>query len=181
MPAAYGFSADDAKRIGRAVRVVERLPPGNETSGPQSPEVSRGVRLLLGKVEGSNGWSVGSTAVVTVHNGSPIASAITLVATNQFLKFSTGTQCTQHWVALGHNGWGWYAVAREPSCTGSTCSMTFAGIDFTEVPGYSATTIQLLGHSSAGTATDGTACVSLQWYDITQCDPQPPDEQSWLY
>jgi len=176
MPAAYGFSADDAKRIGRAVRVVERLPPGNETSGPQSPEVSRGVRLLIGKIAGSNGWAVNSSAVVTVHNGSPgsVASAVTIVAHNQFLRFSTGTQCTQQWVALGHNGYGWYAVAREPDCSASTCSMTFAGINFASLPNFDGGKIQLLGHNKGQTATAGTDAycsnvASLRWYDITTC------------
>lgn len=171
MANAYGFSEGDAKRIGKAVRVVERLGPLSERSGPQSPEFSRGVRLLLGKVDGSNGWAVNSSAVVTVHNGSPgsVASAVTIVAHNQFLRFSTGTQCTQQWVALGHNGYGWYAVAREPDCSASTCSMTFAGIDFSLAANYQASKIQLLGHNSAGTATDSTVCVSLRWYDITTC------------
>lgn len=171
--AGYGFSEGDAKRIGRAVRVVERLGPMIENSGPDTPEVSRGVRLLLGKHEGSAGWAAGSSAVVTIHNGSPIASAMTIVAHNQFLTFSTGTACTQRWVALGHNGWGWYAIAREPACT-HTCSMTLAGIDFSVLPNFDSSKIQLLGHNRAQTSTtDADAyCsnqASLRWYDITTC------------
>lgn len=160
MPAAYGFSADDAKRIGRAVRVVERLPPGNETSGPQSPEVSRGVRLLLGKHEGSGGWAVNASAVVTIHNGAPgsLASAVTIVAHNQFLAIPSGTSCTSRWVALGHNGFGWYAVASDG--------------DKITTEGYVAGNIQLLGHSAGG---------CLRWYDIAQCEGPAPDEQSWLF
>jgi hypothetical protein len=180
MPSAYGFSADDAKRIGRAVRVVERLPPGNQTSGPVSPSGGRGVRLLLAKHEGTNGWAVGASATVTVHNGLPMASALTVVAYNQFLTFSTTDGCTTRWVALGHNGDGWYAIAREPDCT-ATCSMTLAGINFAALPGYSAGTIQLLGHSAADTTTSATACASIQWYSITTCEPPSPDEQSWLF
>lgn len=156
---AFGFNQNDAKRIGRAVRVVERLGPSSETSGPQNSEVSRGVRLLLAKHEGSAGWAVGASAVVTVHNGSPIASAMTMVAYNQFLTMPPGTACTSRWVALGHNGWGWYAVAREPACT-STCSMTIAGIDFAALPNFDGGKIQLLGHSESG---------CLNWYSITTC------------
>ena len=170
---AFGFNQNDAKRIGRAVRVVERLGAGSETSGPQNAEVSRGVRLLLAKHEGSAGWAVGASAVVTVHNGSPIASAMTMVAYNQFLTMSSGTACTSRWVALGHNGWGWYAVAREPTCT-STCSMTIAGIDFAALPNFDGGKIQLLGHNKAQTATAGTDAycsnvASLRWYDLTTC------------
>jgi hypothetical protein len=115
MANAYGFSADDAKRIGRAVRVVERLPPQLQNTGPATPEVSRGVRLLLAKHEGSNGWAVNASAVVTIHNGTPgsVASASTIVAYNQFLRIpaSSGTAAGDDWVALGHNGFGWYAVS----------------------------------------------------------------------
>jgi len=178
MANAYGFSADDAKRIGRAVRVVERLPPQLQNTGPATPEVSRGVRLLLAKHESSNGWAVNASAVVTIHNGTPgtLASASTIVAYNQFLTIPSGTACTTRWVALGHNGFGWYAVAREPACTDTafTCSMTLAGIDFSAVTGFDGTKIQLLGHNKSQTGTAGTDAycsnsASLRWYDITTC------------
>lgn len=164
----YGFSQQDSKRIGRSVRIVERLGALSETSGPEQNEVSRGVRLLIAKHESTAGWAKETTAVVTVYNGDPVASAMTMVAHNQFLTFSTTTACTQRWVALGHNGWGWYAVAQEKACT-STCSMDYAGVDFAALPGYDRTKIQLLGHSSGTTASDSTDCVSIRWYDITTC------------
>jgi hypothetical protein len=52
--------------------------------------------------------------------------------------------------------------------------MTVAGIDFAALPGYSAGTIQLLGHNKGQTATAGTDSycsnsASLRWYDITTC------------
>lgn len=164
----YGFSQTDAKRVGRSVRLVERLGALSETSGPEQNEVSRGVRLLIGKHESTGGWAKETTAVVTVYNGDPIASAVTVVARNQFLTFSTTTACTQRWVALGHNGWGWYAVAQEKACT-ATCSMEFSGVDFAALPGFDRTKIQLLGHNSGTTASDSTDCVSIRWYDITTC------------
>lgn len=167
MPA-YGFSEGDAKRIGNVVRVVERIGTLKETDGPATPEVSRGVRLLLAKHESTNGWAKETTATVTIYNGSPLASAITVVAHNQFLTFSTTTACTQRWVALGHNGWGWYAISQEKVCT-ATCTMEASGVDFSSLPGFDKTKIQILGHTSGGTATDSTACLSLQWYDITTC------------
>lgn len=169
MANAYGFSADDAKRIGRAVRVVERLPTQNEVSGPASPEVARGVRLLIGQHSSSNGWAVNASAVVTIHNGTPgsLSTAATIVAYNQFLSIPGNTACDSRWVALGHNGFGWYVVAREPTCT-STCSMSAAGVDFSILPGYANNRIQLLGHSGS-TATDVTVCAALRWYDITTC------------
>lgn len=154
----YGFSQADSKRIGRSVRVVERLGALSETSGPEQGEVSRGVRLLIAKHESTAGWAKETTAVVTVYNGDPIASAMTMVASNQFLTFSTTTACTQRWVALGHNGWGWYAVAQEKACE-ETCSMEVSGVDFSTVQGYQSTATQMLGHAEG----------CIKWFDITTC------------
>jgi hypothetical protein len=156
----FGFSLTDAKRIGRAVRLVERDEPRQDLSGEKDATVSRGVRLLLAKHEGTAGWPKETTATVTVYNGDPFESAITVVAHNQFLTFSTTTQCTQRWVALGNNGWGWYAINQEKACT-ATCSMDWAGVDFSAMPNFDADKIQLLGHNSSGPC--------LQWYDILTC------------
>ena len=164
----FGFSLNDAKRIGKAVRLIERDEPRQSLGGPTDAAISRGVRLLIAKHESTAGWAKETTAVVTVYNGDPIASAMTMVASNQFLTFSTTTACTQRWVALGHNGWGWYAVSQEKACT-ATCSMDYAGVDFAALPGFDRTKIQLLGHSSGTTASDSTDCVSIRWYDITTC------------
>jgi hypothetical protein len=166
--ATFGFSANDAKRIGAAVRIVEGDRTGRRAGSGYAPGANAGVRLLLAKHESTAGWEKESTAVVTIYNGDPIASAATVIASNQFLTFSTAAECTQRWVALGHNGWGWYAVAQEPACT-STCTVEYGGVDFAAVPGYDSSKIQILGHSAGGTATDSTLCVSIQWFDITTC------------
>lgn len=167
-PETYGFSLNDCKRIGKAVRLVERDEPRQQLGGSNEAAISRGVRLLIAKHESTAGWAKETTAVVTIYNGDPFASALTVVAHNQFLTFSTTTACTQRWVALGNNGWGWYAISQEKACT-STCSMDYSGVDFGAVPGFDSSKIQLLGHGAGSTATDSTACVSLQWYDITTC------------
>ncbi len=154
----FGFSLNDAKRIGKAVRLIERDEPRQSLGGPNDAAISRGVRLLIAKHESTAGWAKETTAVVTVFNGDPIASAVTVVAHNQFLTFSTTTACTQRWVALGHNGWGWYAVAQEKECT-STCSMEISGVDFSTVQGYQSTATQILGHVEG----------CIKWFDITTC------------
>lgn len=170
---AFGFSERDARRIGRAVRVVERMDSVTDTSGPATPEVSRGVRLLLAKHESTSGWAKGTTAMVTVYNGQTLASALTVVAVNQFVTFPTNTACTSQWVALGHNGWNWYVLNQNQTCT-ATCSMTYGGIDFSALPNFDSGKIQLLGHNQAQTATAGTDAycsnvASLRWFDITTC------------
>lgn len=154
----FGFSLNDAKRIGKAVRLVERDEPRQQLGGQNDAAISRGVRLLLAKHESTAGWDKETTAVVTIYNGDPVASAVTVVARNQFVTFPSDTACTQHWVALGHNGWGWQAVSRERACSG-TCSMDWAGVDFSVMPGYEATATQVLGHIEG----------CIKWLNVTTC------------
>jgi hypothetical protein len=156
----FGFSLSDAKRIGRAVRLVERDEPRSDLSGERDATLSRGVRLLIAKLESTAGWPKETTATVTVYSGDSLSSAITVVARNQFVTFSTTTECTQRWVALGNNGWGWYAINQERACT-ATCSMEHSGVDLSGVPGFDSTKIQMLGHDSTGPC--------LQWYSVTTC------------
>lgn len=156
----FGFNLEDAKRIGRAVRLVERAEPRQDLAGEPNGAVSRGVRLLLGQHAASS-WPMSSSAVVTVFNGTPgeIESAITLVAHNQFLKISTHEQCTTRWVALGNNGFGWYAVNYVNACS-ATCSISIGGVDFSDLPNFVKTATQMLGHDSGG---------CIKWFDVTTC------------
>jgi hypothetical protein len=157
---AYGFSEADARRIGEVVRAAEhgriqKIELGGKQNGGAAP----GVRLLIAKHEGSS-WPVGSTAVVTLYNGQPssVATAMTMVAYNHYIQFSTGTHCTARWVALGHNGFAWHPVDAQADC--GTCISLIGGVDFRVFPGYAHTATQMLGH-------DGGGCV--QWFNITTC------------
>ncbi|NBW15870.1 MAG: hypothetical protein EBR82_48575, partial [Caulobacteraceae bacterium] len=119
--ASFGFSENDAKRIGRAVRAVERDPTKVRLGGPDADGAAPGVRLLIAKHEGSS-WPTGSTAVVTLYNGAvpdSVATAMTMVAYNHYIKFSTDVNCTSRWVALGHNGFAWHPVDAQGDC--GTC------------------------------------------------------------
>lgn len=116
--AAYGFSDNDAKRIGKAVRVVERFGALSETSGPSSPEVSRGVRIMLGTF-GTASWSKGSSKTITVmagppgSGGKPTNNAGTVVAYNVFATLNASTATTSRWCAVSNNGFGWYLISAE--------------------------------------------------------------------
>lgn len=153
----YGFSEEDARRIGRAVRLTERYVGKGDLSGPLSERGGIGVRLLIARHDGTS-WPTQTTAVVTIYNGDPIASAATVVASNQFLRISTNNDCTNRWVALGHNGNGWYAVNWENACT-ATCSMSFGGVDFSGLPNYAETATQVLGHEAG----------CIKWFNVTTC------------
>ena len=113
---AFGFNENDAKRIGKVVRLVERSPDKPSLGGPDYGGRSPGVRLLIAKHESTTGWDKETTAVVTVYNGDPIGSAVTVVARNQFLTFSENGPNEDRWVALSNNGFGWCAISQsEPS------------------------------------------------------------------
>ena len=156
---AFGFNENDAKRIGKVVRLVERNPERPSLGGPDYGSRSPGVRLLLAK-HAATSWATGSTAVVTVYNGPPgsVASALTVVAYNQYVKFAEDTACTNRWVALGHNGFAWIAIDAQSDC--GTCVSEAGGIDFSVFPGYSRTTEQVLGHDTSG---------CIKWFSTTTC------------
>ena len=156
---AFGFNENDAKRIGKVVRLVERSPDKPSLGGPDYGGRSPGVRLLLAK-HAATSWATGSTAVVTVYNGPPgsVASALTVVAYNQYVKFAEDTACTNRWVALGHNGFGWIAIDSQSDC--GTCVSAVGGVDFRVFPGYSRTTEQVIGHDTSG---------CIKWFSTTTC------------
>lgn len=158
MPA-FGFNENDAKRIGRAIRAVERDPTKVRLGGASENGAAPGVRLLLAKHTGAS-WPTASTAVVTLYNGEvgSVASAMTMVAYNQYIKFAEGTACTSRWVALGHNGFAWHPVDFQSDC--GTCVTMLGGVDFRVFPGYANTATQMLGHSANG---------CIQWFDVTTC------------
>ena len=156
---AFGFNENDAKRIGKAVRLAERNPSKPDLGQPDYGGRSPGVRLLIGQHSGSS-WASGSTAVVTVYNGPPggVASAVTVVAYNHYVRFASDTNCTNRWVALGHNGFGWIAIDSQSDC--GTCVSAVGGVDFRVFPGYSRTTEQVLGHDTSG---------CIKWFSTTTC------------
>jgi hypothetical protein len=157
--ATFGFNENDAKRIGKVVRLAERNPDkpnlGNADYGSRSP----GVRLLIAQHTGSS-WAVGSTAIVTIYNGAPgaVLSAVTLAAYNHYVNFASDTNCTARWVALGHNGFGWLPVDSQSAC--GTCVNEVGGVDFRIFPGYTRTNEQVLGHDNVG---------CIKWFNTTTC------------
>lgn len=109
----YGFSEEDAKRIGHVVKVVERSGPRLKTSGPDSERGAAGVRIMIGKV-GSAAWAKNSSAVITLYAGPPSTASLptnsvgTQVAHNIFAEIPSSA-----YVAISNNGFGWYVIAAE--------------------------------------------------------------------
>jgi hypothetical protein len=156
----YGFGEGDARRIGNSVRVTERFPPKVDLGNTGRDGAAPGVRLLLAK-HSATSWATGTTAVVTVFNGSvpgSVASALTVVAYNHYVKFGENTACTNRWVALGHNGYAWIAIDSQSDC--GTCVSEASGINFSAFPGYVQTNVQVLSHGDDG---------CIRWLDTTTC------------
>lgn len=117
--AVYGFSEDDAKRIGKAVRLTERHVGKDELSGAQSERGGIGVRVMLGTHD-SAAWVKNTQKTIMIYSGYPTTSdsrptqsAYTVVAHNVFTDIAPRTATTSRWVAVSCNGFGWYLIAAE--------------------------------------------------------------------
>jgi hypothetical protein len=118
----YGFNERDAKRVGKAVRQSERMPPKVKLGGPQRGGANPGVRIMLGTVH-TNAWNKRSTALVTIYagdpggNGLPTASAGTVVCWNIMADIGSVTTAvstaTSVWVQMSYNGFAGYALGVE--------------------------------------------------------------------
>jgi hypothetical protein len=112
--ATYGFNEGDAKRIGRAVRHVEKYPEKISLGSPGA-KGAVGVRLMLGKA-GTATWSKGTSKTVTIYTGDPGSegTAGTVEAHNYFANINASTSTAyQRWIGLSNNGWGWIVIAAE--------------------------------------------------------------------
>jgi hypothetical protein len=109
----FGFNENDAKRIGRAVRAVERLPAVIELGGPNREGATPGVRMMVGTVDGF-AWNKNATKLVNIYSG-PHPSTVeagTVIAYNYFARLET-SQSTARWVAVSNSGFGWVLIAAE--------------------------------------------------------------------
>ena len=104
-------------------------------------------------------WAIGSTMQVTIQG-----STNTISVTNYCVPVKGQTNATQtHNVVFGRVMGTVTAVEiQQPTCT-----LSIGGLDVTELPGFDAEVIQLLGHAEGN--TNSTACLGLQWYSVTQC------------
>lgn len=158
--ATYGFNEDDAKRIGRTVRLVERFPEKISLGMMGAEGAAPGVRLLIGQLAASS-WPTATTANITIHNGEvgSVATALTLVAYNHYVKFPANSACSNYWVALGHNGFQWQPIEFASDCATSTCVIQLTDVNLSTLPGYAATSTQMLGHAGG----------CIKWFDIATC------------
>lgn len=113
MAGVFGFSSDDAKRIGAVVRQVESS-RGKTLGGVDATGAAVGARMMLAK-RAAITWGKTSSAVVTAYGGSHPATVNvgTIMAWNYFADLPAPSTATQNWVALSNNGYGWIVIAAE--------------------------------------------------------------------
>lgn len=114
MAGVYGFSSEDAKRIGAVVRRVEGTPSGRGGGTQQFAGPNPGVRMMLGKRSTATWAKGGASAVVTAYAGAhPATNSVgTVVAYNYFVELGTATTSAS-WVGMSNNGFGWVLIAAE--------------------------------------------------------------------
>lgn len=158
------FTRPDAARIANAVRKVEE---GSRNEAPLRfgrvlEQVASGSRLTLGTFSGD--WPVDSYKTVTIVGvtSTPNTASVlnlcvaSLGADERYVIFGKARNFTAAYLA----------IEIEHAATGS-CTLTFGGVDLTQIPGYELGDIQMLGHEAGDTAS--TCHGSLQWYSITTC------------
>lgn len=142
------FTRPAAERIAKVVRHVEA---GDRNCGPLTFErTGGGVPYRLSVATFTGAWATGEYKTVTLVN-------------------STNTASVYNWCNAAEDGG--HVVFGKASGTNSaveitmggtaTCRMALGGVDLTELEGYAAGEVQLLGHNSTGPC--------LQWYSITTC------------
>jgi hypothetical protein len=117
-----------------------------------------GSRLKRGTFTHAS-WPIGGTMVVTI-----LGETNTVSVTNYCVPVEGQTNATQTLNVIYGNVLGTVTAVeiQQPTCT-----LSVGGLDLTDLPGFDATSIQLLGHAAGD--TNSTACLGLQWYSVTQC------------
>lgn len=158
-----GYLIGDALRIKlrETINKVAEMPEGErptriETRFEDLPRV--GTLLRRGTFTHAS-WAVGSTMQVTVHG-----STNTTSVTNYCVPVNGQTNATQTLNVIFGSIMGTVTAVEIEQ---PTCTLSIGGVDLTELPGYVAGDIQMLGHAASD--TNSTACLGLQWYSVTQC------------
>lgn len=149
------FTRPAAERIAKVVRRVEQ--GGRDAEPLRFDRVSGGTPSRLSVATFTGAWATGTYKTVTLVNSTNTASVY-----NWCNAAEEGTS-TRH-VVFGRAS-GTNSVLEITM--GSTCGMIVGGVDLTQLAGYSAGEIQILGHNTTGPC--------LEWYSVTSCSTSAPE------
>lgn len=150
------FTRPAAERIAKVVRKVEA---GNRDGQPlvfRRFSAAAGSQLRLGTFTGD--WQTGTYKTVTLTGSTQTASVYNWTTP---VVVNTGSTECRRYVIFGNAAGTHSLVEVQLQHTSSTCVLSVGGIDLTQLQGYSASQVQLLGHNSTGPC--------LEWYSITTC------------
>lgn len=156
------FDDGSGRRIGNAVRWTEvQAAKRNPLLFDSIAGTSKKV-LSVGTFVGS--WPEGQWKTVTIYGSGQTVSVYNWTTP---VLLSAECEAEENLVVFGKASGtqSLVEVGLHPSCAGGnqggTCVLSFAGLDLAALPGYSANSIQMLGHNTTGPC--------LQWYSITTC------------
>lgn len=150
------FTRPGAERISKAVRIVEAgSRDGTGLVFDRVPPMASPLRL--GTFTGT--WDINSYKTVTLSGSTQTASVYNWCT--PVTGGDTANTSATRYVIFGRVMGTTSAVEIQLQTTAATCAMSMGGIDLTDLAGYDAGQIQLLGHNSTGPC--------LQWYSITTC------------
>lgn len=156
------FSRGAAQRIAKVVRIVEagdREQPGVTFDHP----VPAPYRLKLATFTGN--WQTGQYAIVTMVGSTQTASVYNWCT--PAMGGDTSSTAVSRYVVFGRVNGTNSAVEIQMRPTQCTAAFSLGGVDLTQLPGYEAGVIQLLGH--AAVSTNNTCSGGLTWYSVTTC------------
>jgi len=151
------FTRPAAERIARTVRRVEQGDRGAEPL--VFKRIGGGGSLSLRVATFTGNWEAGSYKVVTLEGSTQTANVYNLC--NDAIGLSTAESSCTRYVIFGKAGGTNSAIEIQFQATCQTCHMTLGSFDLTQLSGYDAASIQMLGHNTAGPC--------LEWYSITTC------------
>lgn len=149
------FTRGAAERIANAVRTVEI---GSRGAGSIEWDVQRDppFRLKLATFTGS--WEASTWKTVTLNGSTQTASVYNWTTP---VIVSTGDSECHRYVIFGKAAGTHSLVEVQLQHTSCSCVLSVGGIDLTQLQGYSASEVQLLGHNTTGPC--------LQWYSVSTC------------
>jgi hypothetical protein len=151
------FTRPAAERIAKIVRRVEQGDRGAEPLVFERIGVSSPFALKLATFTGN--WETGTYKTVTLSGSTQTASVYNWC--NPALGGNTASSTQSRYVIFGKVGGTNSAVEIQMQATSQTCHRSLGSLNLTQLSGYDAASIQLLGHNTTGPC--------LEWYSITTC------------
>lgn len=150
------FSRGAAQRIAKVVRTVESGDRNGPGVGFEHP-IDNGLRLKVATFTGT--WATGTWKVVTLTGTTQTASVYNWCT--PVTGGDTASTSSSRYVIFGRAGGTNSAVEVQLQTTSQTCVLSVGGVDLTQLSGYDAGTVQVLGHNTTGPC--------LVWYSVTTC------------